>query len=305
LKRALASALVWVVGAAGAGCAAGPRHRPAGPPAPADSWSEVNQLFREQYRAARTRTLERLSPVLLLEGDRLVLRAAGQRREIWFLPPIYSTLKVVAHAALAIQVTLSDATPTVELTRLDALARLRDRLPALRTALDGTELAPSTRERQRVILEGSQAFLERVVRSGSCGRAELSAFASQMGPLLAENAAEAARAELDALAEKLALLRHELGPDGMAALTVVVMGSHMARQDEVAMQFFARALGEEGEGRRLIYAEGVWDEARALELLATHRLDASAAAAFFGDPMRLHRDMLGDGARQYLETQPR
>jgi hypothetical protein len=38
----------------------------------------------------------------------------------------------------------------------------------------------------------------------------------------------------------------------------------------------------------------------ALELLGTHLLDASIGEGFFGDPLRLHRDLLGDAAAAYL-----
>ena len=55
------------------------------------------------------------------------------------------------------------------------------------------------------------------------------------------------------------------------------------------MQYFARLLGEPGEGQR------------ALDLLGTRRVDAGLGAAFFGDPARLHRDLLGDAAKGALD----
>src|SRR6185503_15461362 len=63
----------------------------------------------------------------------------------------------------------------------------------------------------------------------------------------------------------------------------------MAREGEIAMQYFERLLGER-EGRRLVFAEGLWDEPSQLQLLATHLLDASIGESFFGDPLRMHRD---------------
>ncbi len=58
------------------------------------------------------------------------------------------------------------------------------------------------------------------------------------------------------------------------------------------MQYLARLLREPGEGRRIIYAESMFDEQKALNLLGTHWLDASATI-FFGDSLRLHRDLQG------------
>ncbi len=80
------------------------------------------------------------------------------------------------------------------------------------------------------------------------------------------------------------------------------MGSQMPRKDNLAVQYFARLLGETGEGRRIIYAEAIFDEHRALNLLGTHLLDREIAASFFDDPLRMNRDLLGDAAAEYLRT---
>ncbi len=85
-------------------------------------------------------------------------------------------------------------------------------------------------------------------------------------------------------------------------LRVVVIGSQMPRRDNAAVQYFSRLLGEGGEGRRLVYAEALYDEGRALNLLGTHQLDREVGAAFFGDPGRMERDLLGAAAAEYLRT---
>jgi hypothetical protein len=84
---------------------------------------------------------------------------------------------------------------------------------------------------------------------------------------------------------------------------VIVVGAHMAREGEIAMQYFEKLLGER-EGLRLVFAEGLWDEASELQLLATHLLDASVGESFFGDPLRMHRDLLSDAATQVLAAPP-
>jgi hypothetical protein len=75
----------------------------------------------------------------------------------------------------------------------------------------------------------------------------------------------------------------------------------MARDGEVTLQYFRRLLGEPGEGGRVVYAEGLWQPRDALDLLATHEVDGAAGAAFFGDPLRMHRDILADGAAMWLD----
>jgi hypothetical protein len=41
---------------------------------------------------------------------------------------------------------------------------------------------------------------------------------------------------------------------------------------------------------------------RALDLLGTHLVDGSTGAAFFGEFMRMHRDLLSDAARVYIRN---
>jgi len=73
------------------------------------------------------------------------------------------------------------------------------------------------------------------------------------------------------------------------------------RDGELATQYFLRVLGESAEGRRVVFAEGLFEEPRALDMLGTHLLDGSVGAAFFGNDLRMHRDVLGDAARPYLD----
>ena len=67
------------------------------------------------------------------------------------------------------------------------------------------------------------------------------------------------------------------------------------------MQYFARLLGESGEGRRALHAEGPGAEQRALDLPGTRLVDEGLGATFFGDPARLHRDLLCDAAKEALD----
>jgi hypothetical protein len=61
-------------------------------------------------------------------------------------------------------------------------------------------------------------------------------------------------------------------------------------------------LGEaRGEGRRVVYAESLWDEEKAVNLLGTLRLDGKLSVAMFGDPYRLYRDLLADSARRAID----
>ena len=121
-----------------------------------------------------------------------------------------------------------------------------------------------------------------------------------MAPLVMENVTDATRAQLDATHAQVSKWRGELSAEEWQQLHVLIIGPHMPRENLVVTQYFLRLLHEPREGRRVVYAESLWEEPKALDLLGTHLLDGSVGEAFFGDYMRMHRDLLGDAASQYL-----
>jgi len=96
--------------------------------------------------------------------------------------------------------------------------------------------------------------------------------------------------------------RKEMSAEEWASLTVIVQGPQTPRAGNAAVQYFARLFGEtSGEGRRVVYAEGLWDEEKAVDLLGTLRLDGKLSVAVFGDPFRMYRDLLADAARAAVD----
>ena len=114
------------------------------------------------------------------------------------------------------------------------------------------------------------------------------------------NVAEAARAELDALHRQVGAWKSQMTEEEWKGVSVVILGSPMPRKENVAVQYFARILGEPGEGRRITFAESIRDESKALDLMATRTLDTGIGVDFFNDPLRMHRDLLSDAAKDYL-----
>ena len=124
----------------------------------------------------------------------------------------------------------------------------------------------------------------------------------RMSPLVMANVSAAARARLDALQHQIVAWSKsgDLTPQVLNRLTVLVIGRRLPRKDNLAVQYFSRLLRQHGEGERIIYAEGLGDEPRALDLLATQRVDAQVGVDFFNDSGRMARDLLADAAREYL-----
>jgi len=278
----------------------------AGAPAdapPPDALAQANADFHAMYREAKARALASAGPVLMVEGDTLVLRDGATRTAVKFLPPGYSALKEVSHVPLALFVLLRDVEGPLAWPARKALEGLVTEVRRARASLGARPFPRSTLARQEQVLDGSAALVEGMIGRGAVAPGEVAGFARRVGPLLEANAADAAALELEALQKQVVAWRAKLG-SAWPRLHVVVMGSHMARTKEISLQYFERLLGESREGGRVVFAEGLWDEEKALDLLATHLVDGAASEAFFGNAVRLHEDMLGEGARKYLDAHP-
>lgn len=295
----------WTIGIAllvgGLACAA-IGQVPAPPAPPADPLMALNETFRAAYRHTKESAIARGGPVILMEGDNIVLRRGGTRTEVPYTPAVYHVLKMVAHVPLALDVVL--APHAGEETLSDAvLAELREyrkRMEEAEPSLAAQGLEPEQLDRSRRIFAECRAFLDSVLEARRCRGEDRIRFARRMTPMFTKNVGEAARAELDALHARVSRWRSEMTPEEWRSLRVVILGSALPRSQNLAVQYFARLLGEPGEGPRIIYAEAVRDEEKALDLMATRAVDTGIGVDFFNDPARMHRDLLSDAAREYL-----
>jgi hypothetical protein len=295
-NRIVAVPILWISAASAWAQSMG---GPAGPVQP-QALTALNDAFRAAYSEAKTRALAASGPTLIVKGDSLTLLRDGRRIEANTGVPIYDPVKTIAHIPLAIYVTLTPGDGAIEDARLKTLAGLRELIPPAEASLDTLHLSEATLARQKQIVAASLALLDNVVRTHEIARSSLLGFARGMAPLLMQNVTEATRAQLNAVHTQVSAWRRDLSPQEWNQLHVVIIGSHMPRQDLVVSQYFLRLLHERGEGRRVVYAESLWEEPKALDLLGTHLLDGSVGEAFFGDAMRMHRDLLGDAAKEYL-----
>ena len=268
-----------------------------------DALDDLNAAFRTTYAMAKVRHLA--GTVIVINGDRaLLMRSRAKTAEAVIRPPLYHRLKAVDHVPLALYLALEPLGPgpipqerRTHFTALQALAEAA--MGDLPKTFQGPVL-----QRQRRILDHCLLLLEEVLRTGKVAPAQLDAFAAGQAPLLLANAKDAADLQLEALHREVSRWRKGMEPGEWNRLRVVLMGSHMAREGEVSWQYFSRVLGQPREGDRIIYAESRWELGEALDLLATHGVDQGLGTAFFGDPARMHRDVLADAAKAWLEARP-
>jgi hypothetical protein len=265
----------------------------------------LNNEFREQYRQALAATLAQGGPVILEEGDNLILVHKGGRVRVLVKPVEYHELKAVAHIPLALFVMLSFPQETrLSGDRLQRLQHYRELMAIAYEGLSGRRFTADQLQRQKKVFSTSFQFLDGVLAEGQVTPPALENFARQVAPLLLANVADATAVEMRSLYATAASWKKQLTPAEWNALHVVMIGPHMPRDQECSIQFFERLFHEPEEGKRIIYAEALWNENDALNLLATHVVDEAAGAAFFADPMRMHRDLLADAANAYLDSHP-
>lgn len=258
----------------------------------------LNRASRKLYADGRALELTAVPAVILVSGDDLTLRKNGKRVTAKVIPAEYHALKCVAHSTLATFAHLAHE-PGKPLggERAKALKEYRDLLAAAGPAAEAFGFDLDTLTRQKRIISRGLAFIDRVLKDGRVSADDLNAYCRASRADVMANCAAACRAQLLATHRQVTAWKKGMTADEWAGLAVVVQGVQTPRAENAAVQYFARLFGETGEGKRVVYAEGLFEEERALNLLGTLRLDGKLAVAVFNDPARMYRDILADAAR--------
>jgi hypothetical protein len=267
----------------------------------ADPFETLNEAFRKQHAEAREREWSRRGPVILVEFEKLTLFAGDERKSANVLPVRYDRLKSIAHTPFAIYLALEGSVdkPLDDRQRSN-LKEIASRIEAVRNVLATADFTPDEVDRQREILDRCTRFISDTLKFATVSTKALTAFAGEMRPLMMKNSDEAAELQIRGYDRQVAEWQHEFPALDWKSLKVVISGSALPRKQNLATQYFARLLGVRGEGPRLVYAESLYDEAKALRLLKATAVDAKAGSTFFDDPSRLHRDLLADATEKFL-----
>jgi hypothetical protein len=246
----------------------------------------VNGLFHASYDSA-TAAAEHAAPVLIFLGDQLILHRGGSRREARVTTPAWLAVRSAAHAPIAVFSLLSKAPGT---TRIEELrSQIESALHTLPRELSDAEALADV----QALLTATLRWLEHPD--------DLEAFARSRGADLLRLTDHATRLQLASLHARVDELLADFSPEELAKLQVVVAGAHQARDRSLGMQYFRKRLNEPPhEENRVAYAENAADEKAALSLAGIRKFDGAIASAFFGDPKRLQRDVLGDSVEKRL-----
>ena len=264
---------------------------------------ELNASVRRAYAQSRSDLLSRSEPIIIVRGAQLLLLHQGERIEGAPTPPEYDALKTVSHVAMGIFVLLQPfGEGPIAAAQLERLQQLQDLVRAAEEVVFESLIAdPLVAGEQKPALRACASFLENLLAAKQWEATELADFLNKIKPQLLTNIAAAARTQIDSLHRQVVAWRGTLTAEEWDRLHVIVLGAAAPRQKNVAIQYFSRLLGTRGESLELLYAESIFSDQRALELLGTHLLDIEISKGFFDTPWRMHNDAMGNAAAVYLD----
>lgn len=264
---------------------------------------KLNRDFINAHMVARKLDLASGGPIILLKDGKLVLIRNGKETTSEILLSRYDTFKVFAHMPVAIYLMLGPpGAGKLDTQRLQQLAEYHGKIDQVEKQLDHMGLEGEKLKRQKQLLAGSKQFLERVIQQQQFSTEELHAFTRSMLPMIQANIAGAAASQLDAMHRQVMAWKKEMTPEEWQKLRVSVKGAVLAREGNLAMQYFERLLNLEGPGMRLIYMERYVPPTPMLTLLATRSVDRGISIAFFDNPDRMFRDVLADAAAEHIKN---
>jgi len=266
-----------------------------------DALGTLNDTFRASYRELHDWRTGSLDPIIIVQFDQLHLIRNGKVTTETFTPPVYHDYKAISHIPLALYMKLArHVGRPFDKAMLEWLTMYLKQIQAAAASLEGRPGWTAENLRlHKQIATASEKFIEKIAGAEEVGDQELTNYTRAMRPLVLASADAAAKAQLEGLHALVTKWRTEIG-QRWTHVDVVVLGPKQPRQGNLQYAYFKRAMGPGAEGRRLWYAEGIFDKDGGLNLLGTILIDRGASIAFFADPVRLERDLLADAAQRHI-----
>jgi len=266
-----------------------------------DALLQLNLEFRADYARSRAKILSDAGPVIVAGGVTMTLYHAGKSSREPIFDDRYARLKALSHIPLHLFVLLrgENAGP-LDQAKKTRLVELRKRWEPLPGTLEGLQMSRETVQRNQRLLRATLLVSRGWVEGEDFDPAKLREYCREQWSTIDANAVEAARAQFETMDRTINRWKKELGAD-WDKVRVIVRGMQMPRKDNLSVSYFAKLLGEKGECERIVYGEGLVEDETAKALLGTRILDTEVGEVFFADRWRMHRDLLGEAAREVLE----
>lgn len=261
---------------------------------------DLNEQFLATYDRARNHLVSLTNPIIICNADNAIIIHRGQRYEEQVIPKLYHDLKSISHIPFKIYLTVMfDSDILSENNYLELKQYLQD----IRSLRSSIQFPLDIQKIQYDIIDLSIEYLQVILKTKFIDQTELKNFCQQARILFSTNIDLAARIQIDMLDSKIRPWYNNYFNDTERnSLKIIIIGPKTARYGYLAKAYFYALLGENQEGKHIIYAESVDNEQKALEILGIWLLDAKASRSFFdGDSERLHRDLLADAASVHIK----
>src|SRR5262249_21664353 len=213
-----------------------------------DPLLKLNKLFLDGYKARQPSIKTNISPLIVANFSTLTLFWQGTVETNRCIPDIYHALKAVAHVPFGIFLRVEPYAKAndsrIPAPMVHALEAYKTQVDAAAASLPAAGFSEIQVVRQRQILNASLAYLTNVIAAAPAPPTPLMAFAQSVGPLMLENANDAAAAELDMTHAVVMKWKKRIPPEEWKRLVVVVPGFQMPRRMNILTQYFAKLLGE-------------------------------------------------------------
>src|SRR5262245_1151465 len=266
MKHALQSLVVFAFVGFFAGChTEQPKNAHPNPPVPAaltglqptpfgsgynlpESLISLNKMFLDAYKERQGIVKSNTSPLIVASFSSLVLYWRGVAQTNSSIPDIYHALKAIAHVPfgifLRVDAYATYSEPTLPDSLLQELNAYTRGIDAAEVSLPEAGFSQGQLKRQKEILKASKVYVTKVISTMKAPRKDLISFTQAVGPLMLENAADAAAAELELTHAAVMQWKKQIPPDEWKRLVVVVCGLQMPRRMNILTQYFAKVLGE-------------------------------------------------------------
>ena len=259
-------------------------------------FNDLNAAARESYAASRALALKSDQPVFLVTDTVTLIRGEDLGSQP-YKPALYHELKSISHLPLgAYSASLGLLENPTDKRWMDRLRMLLNQLNIAQADLPKASFTDLQRVRQENILSLSRAYLADILMRESADIASINLYSRTLAPLLLANAADAANVQIEALDQAVRELSKKLKPGEFKKAIAVITGPKTPREGNLQFQYFVYAFGAGSAGTRVLYMESIFDREAALDVLRAVLNDRMASQAFFGEPYRLERDMMADGA---------
>jgi len=268
-----------------------------------NSLKQIDVFFRSTYNQAREHTLRDTGPIIIASGEDLTLLHAGKEIKGTPPPPGYRALTTISHITLTLFLLLEPyGEGLISSDRLEKLQQL-SRLAKSAKVTVAEYLADDLRlaEDQKTLIDKSCSLIDKIVVEKKWVANDLANFLESVRPQILQNVKLAAKFRIDHFHNQMTTWKKTMSEREWDRLRVIVSGAAMPRKNNLAVQYFSKLFGVRGEGLKITYAESVFSQKRALQMLGTNLLDTQIGVGYFGDPWRMHRDLLGNAAAVYLD----